>query len=298
MDVQQLEGLEALERNILAAGVYNGLSLTRYLQVSALTCTLYDHLLTLRYEIEFVYHGKFSYVKGLYILIRYGIEASLIYVGFIISGFRPKLDVELLSYVPVLWTCTMVFSICTNLYVAFHHYTVWDRRKATFYVLLLCLVGTYVPAGYFGIQAVFDYREAIVYASIIDQCAPILQPNSIKEYWACLFAFDVLAMAVIVMNSFHRPFAQRQDVFTSLRRDGAVWFVILMCLRLANLIISVFARPEYIVLVVFNIWSLITITISRLILRTEGFMKNKPGTVQVWNAHVGGFELSRFVSYP
>ena len=103
--------------------------------------------------------------------------------------------------------------IAALVYVVFHHYTVWDRNRTTLYVLLLCLVATYTPASYFGIKAVFDYRsksllqpplqlnltvcaEAIVYVLFIDQCAPVLQPNSIKEYWACLVSCLVFTLAM------------------------------------------------------------------------------------------------------
>lgn len=69
----------------------------------------------------------------------------------------------------------MVSSICTScehrphsqlgrpltamaVYVVFHHYTIWDRSKTTFYILLGCFVATFIPATYFGIKSVFDYR--------------------------------------------------------------------------------------------------------------------------------------------
>lgn len=84
---------------------------------------------------------------------------------------------------------------------------------------------------------------AIAYLPTVDSCAPVIQPTSIKGYWACLVrriaylvahpssarpqvAFDVLALVVIIMNSFHRPYTHHQDVVSSLRRDGAVWFVV------------------------------------------------------------------------
>ena len=41
----------------------------------------------------------------------------------------------------------------------------------------------------------------------------------------------IVALVVIIMNSFHRPYTQSQDVVSSLRRDGAVWFVVRPSLR-------------------------------------------------------------------
>ncbi|GJE93653.1 hypothetical protein PsYK624_098130 [Phanerochaete sordida] len=89
------EQIAALEHIILSSP-YNGFSLTRYFQASALTCTLYDHLLTLNDEIAFLWSGgPLTDVKALYILIRFGIEAGLLYLAFMFSGFRPHLSDEL-----------------------------------------------------------------------------------------------------------------------------------------------------------------------------------------------------------
>ncbi|EKM56788.1 uncharacterized protein PHACADRAFT_207980 [Phanerochaete carnosa HHB-10118-sp] len=291
------EQIAALLQSVLSNPTYNGLTMTRYLQISSLACALYDHALTLGDEIDYIWSGRFSHIKGLYILIRYGIEGSLFYTAYMLSGFRPPLNEEVCkSFVAVLWALTMMFSISTNLYVAFHHYIVWDREKKTLYVILLCLLACYVPATIVGIKSVFDYREYVVYLAVVDQCALAHQPDIIKSFWGCLLAFDILAVAIVIANSFHRPHAHRQDILSSLRRDGAIWFTGIMILRLMNLVLSITAEPQDVFLVVFNIWSFIAITLARVILRTEGLKEHKPGTVRIWNTRSEAFELSRLAS--
>ena len=39
-------------------------------------------------------------------------------------------------------------------------------------------------------------------------------------------AFDFIAVFVALLNSFHRPYRQGADVLSSLRRDGAIWFIV------------------------------------------------------------------------
>lgn len=38
--------------------------------------------------------------------------------------------------------------------------------------------------------------------------------------------FDALAIAIVALNSFHRPYRRRSDIVSSLLRDGIMWFLV------------------------------------------------------------------------
>lgn len=62
-------------------------SLSRFLlialpTVAATVLTLWDHVLTLIAEIELIWRGKFDFFKVIFVLNRYFVEGTLIYVVY------------------------------------------------------------------------------------------------------------------------------------------------------------------------------------------------------------------------
>lgn len=64
--------------------------LTRRTTASAAVCAFYDHFLTLAQERRYIWGKKIGVVKVLYFVLRYGIEAGLVYLTY---GMRTILTV-------------------------------------------------------------------------------------------------------------------------------------------------------------------------------------------------------------
>ncbi|EKM52296.1 uncharacterized protein PHACADRAFT_30834 [Phanerochaete carnosa HHB-10118-sp] len=303
---------------------------TKYLSAAGMVAVLWDHIISLDEEIDYIWPKKIDVTKVTYVLYRYGTEGGFFYVAYMFSGFRPPLTTESCkSFIVVLFCLLMATSLLANVYMALYHYQLWDHRKGAMYAIIVALICTYLPAFILGvIQTIqehsrphaFHPRRAspltgvagqTTYFAPLDTCLIISGSAVGKGFWACLVAFDAFAITLAVANALDRPYRQSTDVLSSLRRDGAAWFFCLFLARLMNFIIFVRLPPyEDLVIVLCalylparptpptnrfssNVWSLIAIILSRLILRVEKLKKDNH-RVRIWDPKAEAFELGRF----
>ncbi|KAJ7786382.1 hypothetical protein B0H16DRAFT_1490252 [Mycena metata] len=219
---------------------------------------LYDHLLTLPDEVEFVWPAKNTGPKVLFLVFRYMVPCFIVVNTTLFSGVS-----HLNMSTAVGWLGFSVYLGCfcilvSNFLVLLRIYTLIPRRHKLvawtfcFWIVVQVAslaVATWTVVGM--IPLIFSSNGSCVFSA---------RPN-VSGLWVVGLAFEVVIFGVICWNAARsRSTSNDSDVATMLFRD---------VLRVANTVIAVVAPLPLLFVGVFFIWAAATLTTSRLIINSR-----------------------------
>lgn len=257
--------------DFLDSDIINGLLATKYLAAAGLVCMLWDYLLTLSDEIKFFWKAKkWDFTRVIFFLVRYPNQAGLLYSAYIFSGLRPALTDHQCKGFLVTEGCLGIFAIgLANVYMVLRHYTLWDRRKAAKYALWGAFTVTYLAVVVLFFLTLVSIWSHAYFNTYVQTCLIRKKPKFLIGAWAAMTAFDIFTILLAITNALDQPYREPVDVLKRFRRDGAMFFMSLFCLRLIHLICSVVLPTEELLLDLFLVWSMVSIVHCRLMLRVE-----------------------------
>ncbi|KAH8103365.1 hypothetical protein BXZ70DRAFT_1005790 [Cristinia sonorae] len=252
-------------------GLLDALTATRYLAAAGTVIALYDHSLTFSQEIEYIWkRPKWSASPFMYLLNRYGVEAALLYVSYADFTDQCQHLSTCQAFILAIGTIAVLSMTLGNIYAILRIYSLWDQRKGALYALGAGFAVCYTTLFVMFALALKDLFFVAAYSPLFDTCIFGVKPKTYVGIWASMAAFDVYALCLVVFNALDRPHrGQHIQVLDDLNRDGAVSNLVLFLIRLANLIMSIKLGPADMFLGIFLIWALISVTMSRLMLRVE-----------------------------
>ncbi|CAL1697812.1 unnamed protein product [Somion occarium] len=246
------------------AVIVHSLWAARYLSVVGLVALLYDHFLTLKDEIQLIWFSpSWGVIKWAFLYNRYVVEISLILAAYVQAGFAPSLsDLRYLAVV------SMAFS---NFVMVIQIYT----------ATVICAALT-----------LQEVHATIVHLPIagMNTCGLSKKPPFLIGVWAGMTAFDVFILLLTLGNSLDRPHRQHIGVLSTLYRDGAIFFTALLSLRVMNFILGIIADTSQILIGSFFSWAMVSVTLSRLILRIEALKHNRQ-SLHIWESPPGIIEM-------
>ncbi|KAJ3558835.1 hypothetical protein NM688_g683 [Phlebia brevispora] len=122
-------------------------------------------------------------------------------------------------------------------YMSARLYTLWDQRKKTVVILGTAFVCTYIPVVVLAIFTLLVYYENTIYVEPVNTC--ILRKRSIyiTGIFGSMCAFDLFTIGFSFLNALDRPFRHYSEALSHFQRDGAIFFLCMFLLRLANMLI-------------------------------------------------------------
>ncbi|KAI0072190.1 hypothetical protein K474DRAFT_1711846 [Panus rudis PR-1116 ss-1] len=305
MDPSSLAPLAAQEAALHRITVIvHSLWAARYLSGAGLVALIYDHFLTIKDEINLIWRTKsWGPIKWAFIYNRYVGEVSLILAAHVQAGFAGSLDDTACSMyqyrtcscrgsimgVFIVGVISMAFS---SFVMVVQMYSLWDRNRKAMYVLVAGFGICYTATVVFAALTLNEVRKTIIYIPIADMktCGLTKKPEALIGVWAGMAAFDVFLFLLTLINTMDRPHRQHVGVLTALYRDGVIFFTALLSLRILNLVLSIIAETSQILIASFFSWAMVSITLSRLILRIEA-LKNNRQSLHIWDATPGIIEM-------
>jgi len=266
---------------------------SRYLAIAAAVITLWDHMLTLTAEIELIWRGKFDFFKAIFVINRYFVEGTLIYVVYVMCVLRPPLqDSECKVFTLFVTIASVVTMALENFTITSRIQAIWDHRRHITYILTGGFVITHAIVVIFAGYVIKDLHAQSFYEPFVAQtCIISTRPTKLLGVWAGMVAYDVFVCMLVLLNALNQPYRQNTEILTSLQKDGIKFYVALTVVRVINLLLSIFTGAGQIFLIVFFVWALISITLSRLLLRIEAF-RIGGSAVRVWKGDM--FELTQY----
>ncbi|TFK51268.1 hypothetical protein OE88DRAFT_1659145 [Heliocybe sulcata] len=214
---------------------------TRYLSAAGLVIMLYDHLLTLDDEVEYVWKAKWSLPKTLFLVLRYMVPSAMIMYTYELSGIG---EIHLSDTFCRGWFGSGlylgIFSVSIgNFIVLLRLWVIWDRNIRLLLVTLSVFIATQIMTLAATTYMVVHWIPEVIFVEELHMCGMVAKPPLVM-LWAPGLFFEVMVFVLASWNALSRP-SIACPVARSVYRDGLGYFVLLATLRVLNLILSVVA---------------------------------------------------------
>ncbi|KAN0135477.1 hypothetical protein V8E53_006756 [Lactarius tabidus] len=280
----------------------------RYISAVGFTVFIYDLLLTLGDEIQYIWRRPVTNIKVLYLILRYGVAiAQVVYFqGF---GSDKRLDIArdsqrpiprfvgpeasntILSCVGSLIVLAVVGSMSLILAnckpelsspVVAHRfmtgadimlirvYALWDHRKWMLQTLYVGYSISVCSTIAFVATSIVQLAPHVIHDSyLFHMCLITTRTPYWIGIWLSQALFDVFLFVLTIFNAASRPRRANVKIITDLRRDGCVFYLGLFVGRFLNVALSIPTSKQYYPIAVSFVLSLSTVTVTRLVLRLE-----------------------------
>ncbi|KAG8688355.1 hypothetical protein FRC08_011481 [Ceratobasidium sp. 394] len=215
---------------------------SRYVSAAGYVLLLYDYFLTLPDEVKLIWPTSWSLVKILFLINRYTVPIFLTVNSWAMSGFsNPPTDTVSIELGHA-WTSIdndqSSAEGISNLLLLLRVHALYGRSRK----ILILLVIFYI----------------LTYASILSTATLALVQ----------LGFEIVIFGMTLYKCLEHAKAQQlhTPLLKTLYRDGFLYFLIIVVIRILNLALWIVAPPSLIYLGLYFIWSLITLLISRLLL--------------------------------
>ncbi|KAF9653448.1 hypothetical protein BDM02DRAFT_3125846 [Thelephora ganbajun] len=262
---------------------------TRYFALTGCVVLLWDHLLTFRDEIEYIWKRPVELNKVVFLFNRYFVEGSLCYSAYAYGRSYPRITVLLELRGPLSQEMYVeqtslklhtpeTFPDVTTIYYSLRALQSLQSRSPTRTIITYALLaGFFVTYGVTIVCAglvVNDLQSHIRWVPIIKSCVVPHKPMPLIGVWAGMVTFDIFILVMMFANAVNRPYRENSEVVRSLHRDGIKFFTVLLFIRFINLVLTIFSNPGEILVIVFFLWAIVSVTLSRLLLMVKAIEKN------------------------
>ncbi|KAJ7595499.1 hypothetical protein C8J56DRAFT_922470 [Mycena floridula] len=216
------------------------LQLVSYFHVISIALLVYDTVLTTGLELQYIWRGRWNWLKLLYVAQRY---LPFFDTAFMVA-FRQFLshpDPEFCHtiYLTSNWTFTAGIAL-SEMLLSFRVWVVWQRSKVMAIVLPCFFLGCWVPALYI-VYEVFSTLE-FGYAPFEPHTGCFVSAGGKREVYICwllLLAYEAGLLMLMLISASHigGPRAASQSLAGVVHRDGISYYIYLFILSLANVIV-------------------------------------------------------------
>ncbi|KAK7006399.1 hypothetical protein R3P38DRAFT_1708155 [Favolaschia claudopus] len=272
----------------------------QYITAAIFILLVFDHCLTIGQEVKTIWGNSTVrlHSKAAFVINRYLTEGVTAYVVYIFSGTSTTLDtpvslhvnrsrcnVDLSSsrcerFIWIYGVICIISGAISHFVVLIRVYALWDRRANVARLLVsvfgICISTTTI----LGIFSAMSMQRQLTYSPSLHTCVFGTKPKTIIAMLAVLSVFDLFLAVLVVFNAMDRPRLTHVELVSGLQTDGLGLFLILWCLRLADVIISIFKPPAEVFVAITAVWAVCSIVNARLHMRLEGLaLSRAKGTV-------------------
>lgn len=250
--------------------IVRNLNITRYVSAGACVVLLYDHLLTLDDEIQYIWKTKTTVPKVLFLLNRYLVPIVMIVNMYEIAGLSSSHPSDLFCKV---WFPATTFlgsiSIANGHFIVMLRiWVLWNRRTKPVVFTLVAFVLSQIVTFSMVIWAAIQMIPLFEYNTLLRACV-IKKRIIIEGVWLPGVIFEIIVFAMTCWNAMGRPRQSNHEITNTLYRDGVTFFLTMASLRIANLVLSIVAPLSLVFLGIFFIWCATNVTLSRLIINVR-----------------------------
>ncbi|KAI5120292.1 hypothetical protein M0805_005798 [Coniferiporia weirii] len=241
---------------------------TRYLNGAGLVILLYDHFLTFYQEVQYIWQAKSSLMKKAFLLNRYLVPSVLIMIASFMNHFgNSNIEDSTCSGFFIFSTLVGMVSMSVgNLFVLLRVVTLWGRNQRKALILMVGFLISFCVTLSFAIVIAVKMLSKMVYVAAVHMCVTPNKIGALTGMWASILLFELLVLILVGWNAFDRPRSRDTNITRVLAKDGVWVFVILATLRMFNLVLSIVVGPGLVVLGVYFVWAMTTVTLNRAVL--------------------------------
>ncbi|KAI0799676.1 hypothetical protein BC629DRAFT_1611301 [Irpex lacteus] len=244
---------------------------TRFAAGSALVLSLWDVLIKMDREVRYIWPLKFGPMKALYLFVRYGNVASLLYANHIYSGINSP-NTDLMQGIPSyirqppgdIFVFIQRLATFRGIYLpSLRLYAIWDKRTSVKKILIVALAIVHIPVFVLGGISVLGFTPKIentVFVPVLNTCVTVQEVPVFKFAFGCVLVYDVLVVFLAACNALDRPRGPQDPLVANL---------MLFAMRAANFLFFLFLPVTKVFCVIFLTWAIISLTLARMLVRIE-----------------------------
>nr|GAT58531.1 predicted protein [Mycena chlorophos] len=255
------------------ASLATGLFATRCVNIAAVVILLYDHALTLGTEVRLIWPAKFTSAKALFLFERYCVPAGmLVYIVQLFSGlYGATFSDEFCRW----WMGIAAFVAwaavaSSNFLILLRLWLVWDRNRQLMIWTMFIFIGLQVAGLACAAIVVQEMTPSMAWNTEMQMCTWTVSKVHVAILWVPGMAFDLIMFCITWWNALTKPRPSNTPLATVMYRDGLYFFLILLCLRMINTVLSSTDKhisPGLTFIAMFPVFCLTSLTTCRLVLR-------------------------------
>ncbi|KAJ6590404.1 hypothetical protein DFH09DRAFT_1139297 [Mycena vulgaris] len=203
--------------------------------IAFLTILVYDWMCTLDQEVSYVWNSSWTTGKLLFIINRY---LPFVVVSVSVAGqhtlIRPA---ECLTRYKLVSWLTLFGVHLSEVILMLRTYAIWERRRGVLVFLIILFLSTAIPAAVFW-KSGLNFTEFEEF-SFSEGCS-ILDASRITIWAYLMVVISETAIAILTAIRAYRDLCwSRQPWIVQLYQDGMLFYVYLLAISLANILIPI-----------------------------------------------------------
>ncbi|CAE6495867.1 unnamed protein product [Rhizoctonia solani] len=156
----------------------------------------------------------------------------------------------------------------SNLLLLLRVHALYGRSRKVLVFLVVLYILTYISILATATLALLHMIPQLTYSPLAGICSVSEKPVTLQAVWAAPLGFEILIFAMTLHKCLEHAKTQQLQVplLRTLYRDGFLYFLVIVVMRILNLALWIVAPVSLIYLGLYFIWALITLLISRLLL--------------------------------
>ncbi|KAJ7141511.1 hypothetical protein C8R44DRAFT_763638 [Mycena epipterygia] len=250
--------------------------ITRYVNAAAYVILLYDHLLSLGSESKLIWPAKLTSAKAMFLFIRYMVPIAITIYTVQLSGLSNlHLDNTFcrgwMSVAAFMGWATVAIS---NFLILLRLWVIWDRDRKLMIYTLLCFIIAQIGGLAAASLVVFEMQSAIVWNSELGMCG-FAHKIPFAIVWAPGTVFEIILCGITWWNALDQPRSSNAPLAAAIYRDGFVYFLLLLVLRITNTVLAFTAPRGLIFIAMFPVWCATTTTTCRLVIKLRHIVQEQ-----------------------
>ncbi|KAI0259041.1 hypothetical protein BC834DRAFT_908436 [Gloeopeniophorella convolvens] len=254
----------------------------KYLTAIGTAALLWDHVITFDDEVKFIWTGRLTKVKAMFVIQRYGMILVCIAIYYATYGIKREGDKVSLDC-QALTTFVLVFGVwtraCTNYVVVSRLYVLWDYRRPVILALttfsILAGVATTVMALVTDLALI---RTVLPEPLYFHTCTYPVRPSVWLGDWGFQVVFDVITLGLTVFSAMTRPPRIEAALITEFLSEGFILYLFVFVARLLSLVLAFIPDvPDLFIIATPLNYTASTIAVTRLVLHLERIISLSSG---------------------
>ncbi|KAI0040034.1 hypothetical protein FA95DRAFT_930300 [Auriscalpium vulgare] len=234
----------------------------------------YDHACTFFSEIHLIWTRPLTITKLLFLSMRYSIAVGHILLIYTLSGLAETTPDKLSVLVCIPAQNTDAYITKLPVLLVVRVYALWDHRKSILRTLTVgYVIAAFCTAGTMLASTADLARSTFFEGKIFHMCLLDSRPKLWSGIWISQVAFHLFVFVLTVFNATDRPRQVSSPLITDLRKDGGLFYVAMIMLRLANLILGLLPGDGLFLMAVWFVWAMAAVTVTRLTLKVEAMLR-------------------------
>jgi len=279
------------------ASAIHDIQAIRYSQLASGTIILFDHLVTLDDEVEFIWRRPWSLGKGLFILNRYYSLISVIVNTY--GLFSPHLSHSFcLNFFRWQGWTGLIAGMIAEVILQMRLYALYSLNKKVLALMGSCfIIATAASAAVMGTVLSNLTATAVPLTPNLIFCVPFNISHHFFAFWIPMLAFETLLCGLALYKGYETfrsstsPYRSGQRLVNILIRDSVLYFLIMFATYLTNLLVWITASQNLLEVPIGFSVALSCVMGNRVILNVRGVNKDlerprsseKP-TIRSWHA--------------